>query len=121
MFPAINIHLAVAVAALLLGAFILARPKGTSVHKVLGRVWVGLMLGVAVGSFWIRSASDGGLSVIHLLSAWTLFALTMAVIAIRRGNVRRHRGWMIGTFCGLLGAGAYALTPGRILHAWLFG
>lgn len=114
-------HLFAVVPALLLGAFILARPKGTAVHKALGRTWVGLMLVVAVGSFWIRSSPDGGLSLIHLLSAWTLFAVGMAVLAIRRGRVHTHRSWMIGTYGGLLGAGAYALMPGRFLHTWLFG
>ena len=121
MSPAVVIHLIAVIPALLLGIFILARPKGTPVHKALGRTWVGLMLVVAIGSFWIRSSPGGGLSAIHLLSAWTLFALAMAVVAIRRGRVRTHRGWMIGIYCGLLGAGAYALSPGRLLNAWLFG
>lgn len=116
-----NIHLGAAIAALLLGAVILTRPKGSPAHKALGRVWVGLMLVAAGGSFWIRSSPDGGLSAIHLLSAWTLFALGMAVVAIRRGRVRTHRGWMIGIYCGLLAAGAFALAPGRLLHDWLFG
>ena len=122
MSPAVTVHLTMALVAIVLGALVLLRTKGTVAHKMLGRTWVGLMLVVAVGSFWIRAAPGGGLSVIHLLSAWMLFALAMAVMAIRRGWVRTHRGWMIGTYGGLLGAGAYAaLGPGRALHAWLFG
>jgi uncharacterized membrane protein len=38
-----------------------------------------------------------------------------AIHLIRRGNVRAHRGFMVGTVVGLLGAGAGALTPGRFL------
>jgi uncharacterized membrane protein len=33
----------------------------------------------------------------------------------RRGNVRAHQRFMIGTFAGLVGAGAAALAPGRFL------
>jgi uncharacterized membrane protein len=33
---------------------------------------------------------------------------------------RAHRGFMIGTFLGLAGAGLGALAPGRMLYAFLF-
>jgi uncharacterized membrane protein len=88
--------------------------KGTWLHKVLGRTWVGLMLAVALSSFWIRS--DGSLSWIHALSAWTTFSLACAVYFIRHGNVRAHKGFMVGTLLGLAGAGLGALAPGRMLN-----
>lgn len=115
------LHLAAAILSLTLGAIVLARRKGTASHKVLGRVWVGLMLVVAISSFWILDIRKGaGFSVIHLLSAWTLVSLALAVYFIRRGNVRAHKGFMIGTFLGLAGAGLGALAPGRALYALLF-
>ena len=96
-----SIHLAAAVLSLLVGAAVLARTKGTPSHKLLGRVWVGLMLAVALSSFWIFDLRKGaGPSVIHLLSAWTLISLGLAVYFIRRG---------------LAGAGLGALAPGRLL------
>jgi uncharacterized membrane protein len=50
------------------------------------------------------------------------FHLAAAIYFIRRGNVRAHRGFMVGTFAGLVGAGAFAmLTTGRGLNAMLFG
>ena len=110
----ITLHLSAAVLALLLGAVVLSSPKGTRRHKVLGRAWVGLMVLVAVSSFWI------GFSWIHLLSVWTLISLGCAIWFIRRGNVRAHRGFMIGTFLGLAGAGLGALAPGRMLYVFLF-
>ena len=68
-----------------------------------------------------ESIRDGaGFSVIHLLSAWTLVSLALAVHFIRRGNVRAHKGFMIGTFLGLAGAGLGALAPGRALYLFLF-
>jgi uncharacterized membrane protein len=110
----ITLHLSAALLALVLGAIVLASPKGTRRHKVLGRAWVGLMMVVAVSSFWI------GFSWIHLLSIWTLISLGCAIWFIRRGNVRAHRGFMIGTFLGLAGAGLGALAPGRMLYVFLF-
>ena len=114
---AIGIHLAAALGALILGVAMLARPKGTRSHKLLGRIWVAVMLVAAVTSFWIRR---DGFSWIHLLSVWTLISLACAVWFIRRGNVRAHQGFMIGTFLGLAGAGAGALMPGRLLFRLLF-
>ena len=114
------IHLTAAVLSLLVGAAVLARKKGTPSHKLLGRAWVGLMLAAALSSFWIFDIRRGaGPSVIHLLSAWTLVSLGLAVYFIRRGNVRAHKGFMVGTFIGLAGAGLGALAPGRFLYQLL--
>ena len=117
----IAIHLVAALPALGIGAFMLARPKGTPVHKALGRVWIILIVIVSISSIWIQEIRDGaGYSFIHLLSVWTLFAVTMGFVAVRRGQVRRHRGWMIGTFIGLVVAGLFTLAPGRIIPTYLF-
>lgn len=113
----IAIHIAAAALALLGGALVLARRKGTPSHKVLGRIWVGAMTAVALSSFWIFEIRHGaGPSFVHLLSIWTLGSLTLAVWFIRRGNVRAHKGFMIGTYLGLVGAGLGALAPGRALY-----
>ena len=117
MTPLIAIHAGLAVAALAVGGPMLLRRKGTSSHKVLGRIWVALMATVALSSFWIFEIRRGaGPSLIHLLSVWTLVSLALAVYFIRRGNVRAHRGFMIGTLVGLVVAGAFALAPGRALY-----
>jgi uncharacterized membrane protein len=112
----IAIHLGAALPALALGALQLARAKGTRSHRALGWTWVALMTLAAVSSFWIfEIRKGGGFSFIHLLSVWTLVALACAIHFIRRGNVRAHKGFMIGTFVGLAGAGLGALAPGRLL------
>jgi uncharacterized membrane protein len=119
--PPVLLHLVAALLALGLGAFNLARPKGTRAHRTLGWVWVALMATAAVSSFWIFGLRHGaGPSPVHLLSVWTLVALVCAIVAIRRGRVRTHKAFMIGTFLGLLGAGLGALAPGRLLAQWLF-
>jgi len=121
MTPLIVAHAGLAAAALAVGGAVLLRRKGTSSHKLFGRVWVLLMVAVAVSSFWILEIRRGaGPSLIHLLSVWTLVSLALAVYYIRRDNVRAHRGFMIGTFIGLVTAGAFALAPGRALYRLFF-
>jgi uncharacterized membrane protein len=121
MSPLVAAHAALAAAALMVGGAVLLRRKGTASHKRLGRTWVALMAAVALSSFWIFEIRHGaGPSAIHLLSAWTLISLALAVWFIRRGNVRAHRGFMIGTFIGLGAAGLGTLAPGRALYRFFF-
>ena len=110
------IHLAAVVPAVAIGVTQLAARKGTRPHKILGWIWVLAMIVAAVSSFWIMEIrKGGGWSVIHLLSAWVLVALSLAIWHIRRGNVRAHQRFMVGTLLGLAGAGIGALMPGRFL------
>jgi len=79
------------------------------------------MAAVALSSFWIFEIRQGvAPSFVHLLCVWTLISLACAIYFIRRGNVRAHKGSMIGTFLGLAGAGAGALMPGLALYAFFF-
>ena len=120
--PVVTVHLITAALALVLGGMVLWRPKGTATHKATGRFWVALMVIAAVSSFWIRDIGpDGGFSWIHLLSVLTLFSLAMAIRHIRNGRIASHRGFMMGSYIGLAGAGAGALAPGRVAHDLVFG
>ena len=66
--------------------------------------------------------NNGAFSLIHILSAWTLLVLPMAVYAARRGDIARHRGRMTGLFIGgLLIAGTLAFMPGRLMWRLFFG
>ena len=115
------IHLAAVVPAVAIGVAQMLMTKGTRIHKRMGWTWVATMVAVAVSSFWILELRKGaGWSVIHLLSAWTLVSLACAIWHIRRGNVRAHKGFMVGTLLGLAGAGLGALAPGRFLSILLF-
>jgi uncharacterized membrane protein len=115
------IHLAAVVPAVAIGVAQLFMAKGTRLHKVMGWAWVSAMLVAVVSSFWIMEIRKGaGLSAIHLLSVWTLVSISLAIWYIRRGNVRAHKGFMVGTLAGLAGAGLGALAPGRFLAKFLF-
>ncbi len=117
----IQIHIAFALAAVALGLTNLLRQKGTISHVALGYIYVISLLIVSIGSFWINAINQFyGLSVIHLLSAWTILCMVIAVIMARRGRIEQHKYWMIGTYCGLLGAGLGTLFPGRLIPTLLF-
>jgi uncharacterized membrane protein len=119
MSPALIIHLGTVLPALPLGAYILISRKGGRLHRLLGRIWGGMMLVTAVSSFWLRT--NGSLSPIHIFAVITLVSIPLAVAAIRRGDVERHRRAMTGTYIGLIIAGAFAFLPGRLLNTWLGG
>ncbi len=120
---AIQLHAYAALAAFVLGAVQLARVKGTTQHRALGYTWVGLMLIVAISSFWIHDMRVWGpWSPIHLLLIFTLAMLPLGVHCARRHNVTGHKRTMISIFAGaLIIAGIFTLAPGRIMHRVLFG
>lgn len=116
-------HAYAALAAFALGIVQFARVRGTTTHRALGYTWVGLMLIVAVSSFWIHDMRVWGTwSPIHLLAVLTLAMLPLGVYYARRHNVVGHKQTMIGLFAGALAiAGIFTLAPGRIMHRVLFG
>lgn len=119
--PAVHVHLATTLAALLLGIVMLTRRKGTLSHRQLGWIWVVLMMAAAASSFWITGLRDG-FSPIHILSVVVLVSLPWAIHAIRRGRVQSHRWTMISVFAGgLVVAGLFTLLPHRLLGQLLFG
>jgi uncharacterized membrane protein len=121
--PAIPLHAFAAMTAFVLGVVQLAAPKGTLPHRTLGWIWVGLMLAVAVSSFWIHQIRlVGPWSPIHLLSILVLVSVPLGVWRAHRHQVRDHRLIMISVFSGaLVIAGLFTLAPGRIMHAVVFG
>lgn len=119
---AIQIHVATVIPAALLGAYLLLRPKGTPRHRLLGKVWMGLMVVTAAASFFIHELNMFfGFSPIHLLSVATLFGVWQAIAAARRHDVATHRRIVRSIyFGGIVIAGGFTLVPGRIMNAVVF-
>ena len=111
--PVILIHLATALAAVVVGAAMFLFRKGTPLHRISGRVWLLLMVITALASFGIRH--NGSFSWIHLLSLMTLYSLFQAVRSIRGRDIARHRRFVTGAYAGLVIAGLFTLAPGRRL------
>jgi uncharacterized membrane protein len=120
------LHLATVVPAFGIGALQLLKRKGTPSHKLLGRIYMFLMLATALITLSMpahvgpRFLSHFGF--IHIFSLLAIINVPVAYIAARRGNIRAHRAAMIWLYIGgILIAGAFAFSPGRMLHTWLFG
>ena len=114
-------HAATAVLCVGLGGYaLLRRRKGDTVHRLVGWSWVAGMTFVATSSFAIRDLRDGRLSLLHVLSLVTLTALVLGIRAARRHDVQAHRGNMLGSYLGLLGAFAGAVAvPDRLVPTFV--
>ncbi|HSL30753.1 MAG TPA: DUF2306 domain-containing protein [Anaerolineales bacterium] len=120
------LHLVTVVPAFAIGALQLIRRKGTSSHKLLGKVYMILMLATALITLAMPAEVGprflGHFGFIHAFSLLALLSVPFAYVAARRGNIKAHRSSMIWLFIGgILIAGSFAFGPGRMLNAWLFG
>jgi uncharacterized membrane protein len=119
---AIWLHLATIGIALALTPAILLRRRGDALHRALGWIWCCALLVTALVSFGIRGINQGGLSPIHLLSAWTIVQVPWIIWTARTRRVAAHRRAVRGMVTGaLLVAGFFTLPFGRLLGNWLLG
>ena len=124
----IFLHAIFAILAIPLGLVIFLNKKGTSNHKLLGWIWIVLLVIVSISAIFIQTLNSGQYSLIHLLIPFTLVSLIYAIWSIRmfketkKINYRySHRYTMIGLYLGaLLVAGTFTLMPGRMIHSLLF-
>ncbi|WP_028023337.1 DUF2306 domain-containing protein [Enterovibrio calviensis] len=121
----IYFHLATAIASFCLGTYLLARRKGSPTHKLLGKIYMLLMMITAISALFIPAQVGPQVlyhfGYIHILSLVTLYTVPEAYIAIRKGDVKKHRNAMVILYVmALVVAGAFAFMPGRLLHTWFF-
>jgi uncharacterized membrane protein len=119
-------HLATIVPAFMIGTSLLLMTKGTPRHRLLGRIYMVLMLVTALITLVMPAQVGpkffGHFGYIHLFSLLVFYSVPTAYINARRGNIKAHRSAMIGLYVGgLLIAGSFAFMPGRMLHTWIFG
>ena len=119
------LHLATVVPAFFLGGLQFLKRKGTATHRSLGKVYMACML--ATGFITLAMPARVGpqllshFGVIHIFSLMALISVPTAYFAARRGEIKIHRASMISLYIGgILIAGAFAFSPGRMLHEWLF-
>jgi len=120
------LHLGSLVPAFVIGTYLLPNRKGTPVHRFLGKIYMGLMLFTAFVTLFMEAVVGpkflNHFGFIHLLSLLVLYTVPTSYRAIRVGNIKLHKRKMVGLYVGaLLVAGAFTLSPGRLIHSWLFG
>jgi uncharacterized membrane protein len=118
-------HLGTIIPAFLIGTYLLFNRKGTSWHKLLGKIYMGLMLVTAMITLFMSAKVGptllGHFGFIHIFSLSVFYTVPAAFVAVRNGNIKSHRGNMLGLYIGgLLIAGSFAFMPGRLLYGWLF-
>ena len=116
------LHLATIMLSLGLTPVLLLRPRGNRRHRQLGYLWVAAMALTAALSFGIRTINPGGLSPIHILSAFTLVQVPLIAWYAHRHYVVAHRITVQAMVTSaLLIAGFFTFPFGRLLGRWLFG
>ena len=116
------LHIVSSIVFLILGAlqFTPALRRGRRTwHRRAGRLVVPLGLIAALSAVWLTSLSPtttvGGVLLygLRLLFGSAMVAsLALGYVAIRNGDVQRHRAWMTRAYAIGLGAGTQALTLG---------
>ena len=118
---AIQIHIIVAIAALVFGIIMFARPKGDRLHKNMGKLFLLFMLMTAGTAIFIREINEGNFSWIHLFVPLTFFTGWQIVHFVRKGDLARHKRAVTGLFFGaLLIPGLAAFLPGRTMWMIFF-
>lgn len=124
--PIMTAHLFTVLPAALLGTYLMFRPKGTAIHRLLGKIYMVLMLVTAIFSLFIPAAVGpqvlGHLGFIHILSFVVLISVPRAYVAARNHNLLQHKAAMAGVYYGgIIIAGGFTLAPGRYLNQLLLG
>lgn len=117
---AVIVHVATVLPAVPLGAWLLLAPKGTPRHKLLGKIWVGLMVTSALAIVFVRGGTD--FSWIHIFVPLTLHAAWKTISTARTGRIAEHRRELVTFYLGaLMIPGIFSFLPGRMMGTWLLG
>jgi uncharacterized membrane protein len=111
--PTGPVHVAAALAAIVLGGAVLRATKGTRRHVLLGRVFVAVMAAQLAAALATREQDQfGPFHVLAVVSAFTVGAgwLTYRVAGRGKDAVRAHGLLMIWAYAGLVAAGAAQLA-----------
>lgn len=117
----IIIHVAAVLPAVPLGGYILLTRKGTPRHRLLGKIWLVLMLVTATSAIFIQSS--GGFSWIHLFVPLIFRAAWKTIATARAGDIAGHKRHLVITYLTALmipGIAAF-LIPGRLMNVMLLG
>lgn len=119
-------HLATVVPCFILGTLLLVIRKGTKIHRQYGRIYMILMLITATITLFMSAKVGptlfGHFGWIHSFSILTIYTVPTSYLAIKRGDVKKHKRGMIMLYFGaIIIAGGFTFVPGRYLYMVFFG
>ena len=120
------LHLVTILPAFFIATWLLFRRKGTANHRLLGKIYMVLVLFSAALTLLMPARVGptifGHCGFIHGLGVMAFYSIFMGWRAIKAKDIRRHKRAMVGLYVGgMLIAGGFTLMPGRLLHGWIFG
>jgi uncharacterized membrane protein len=122
----VQLHVTLALAALVAGAARVAWPHGERMDRMLGWGFLALLAATAVSAVLLARPAGSphlfGITVGHLFIAMSGLGLAAAWLTARRRDRMRWRNLVTALFAGVLVmAGLFEVTPGRLLHTVLAG
>lgn len=115
--PLVATHIATSLSTLLFGIYLLAQRKGGTRHRLMGRVWMVMMLSTAISGLAISplhfSPADGAALLVFVM-------VPLAIRSVRNDNLRGHRRAVARLLIALVIVGLLALLPGQLLHEVFF-
>ncbi len=120
------IHLLTVVPCVFIGAYLLFTKKGGNIHRLLGKIYMSLMVLTAIVALFMEARVGpkflDHFGWVHLFCLLVLWTVPTALMAIRKGKVKVHRGKMIRLYIGaIIIAGGFTFAPGRYLYQLFFG
>ena len=117
---AIMFHLSMVLPAVPLGGYILLSRKGDAKHRMLGKIWIVLMVMTAITAIFVKTG--GTFSWIHIFVPTTLITCWYTVASARAGKIAAHRRSVAFLYVtGLILPGLFTFVPGRLMGTWLLG
>lgn len=124
---ALTLHVVAAVVALVVGAVVLLRRKGTHTHRLWGWAYTAALAVMALASFAVFELRDGP-SIFHVVSVLTLVVLAVGVVVARRRRPswrRRHAVFLPVSYLMLVVTGTAQFfdrlpLPNEALNAIVF-
>jgi uncharacterized membrane protein len=120
----IQLHVASALPAILIGPFAIFMKTSWRLHKIVGFSWIVAMASLCITGLLIPSynlAVIGHLGPIHLFCFWGLSGIFNGVRYARLGRIAEHRMTLKWTWFGAMGAASLAnFLPGRTINRMFF-
>ncbi|MEN8703319.1 MAG: DUF2306 domain-containing protein [Polaribacter sp.] len=106
--------------------YLLVAKKGTLFHKSLGKVYMVLMFTTAIITLFMPAYVGpqflNHFGYIHLFSFLTLYSVPTAIIAIKKGQIKKHKIKMILLYLGpIIIAGVLLLVLADIYIIYFLG